>query len=99
MCIRDRVSDMEVPLLSDERLHEGLKTDVVGLLTQANCKPDSDDDKVSTPSKKRSRTAGGRLQMWDAKTKQVLWILENRLCVSRRKRTLVSGLQLLGDLG
>ena len=42
------VSDMSVPLLGDEELQQGLKTDVVSLLTKAQRKPESGDDHHKT---------------------------------------------------
>ena len=93
------VSDMSVPLLGEEGLQQGLKTDIVGLLTQTHCKPESDDERHSTPAKKKSRTAQSRMEMWDFKTKQVLWILENRMCVGRGNGALLSGVHLMSDLG
>ena len=92
------VSDMSVPLLGDEELQQGLKTDVVSLLTKAQCKPESGDERPSTPAKKRSRTVQARMELLDTKTKQTLWILENRLCVSRSNSTLLSGLNLIRSL-
>ena len=93
------VSDMSVPLLSEEGLQQGMKTDIVGLLTHTHCKPESDDERHSTPSKKKSRTTQSRMDMMTVKTKEVLWILENRMCVSRGRNTLISALHLMRDLG
>ena len=93
------VSDMSVPLLSEEGLQQGLKTDIVGLLTHTHCKPESDDERHSTPSKKKSRTTQSRMDIWTAKTKEVLWILENRMCVSRGKGALLSAVHPMKELG
>ena len=37
--------------------------------------------------------------MWNAKTKQVLWALENRMRVSRGNGALLSGVHLMRDMG
>ena len=70
------------------------------LLTQAHCKPVPEpDEAISTPAKKKSRTLEHRNEMLEVKTKQVLWILENRLSLSRSTVTLCTGIELTKQLG
>ena len=47
------VSELPVPLPNDEEINNGLKSDVVTLLTQAHCRPVPEPgEALSTPSKK-----------------------------------------------
>ena len=94
------VSDLSVPLPNDEEMNNGLKSDVVALLTEAHCRPVPEpDEALSTPSKKKSRTLEARESLLADKTKQVLWVLENRLAPTRSNATLRSGIELLKSLG
>ena len=94
------VSDLSVPLPNDEEINNGLKSDVVNLLTQAHCRPVPEpDEALSTPAKKKSRTLEARESLLADKTKQVLWVLVNRLAPTRSNETLRSGIELLKSLG
>ena len=94
------VSDLSVPLPNDDEMNNGLKSDVVALLTEAHCRPVPEpDEALSTPAKKKSRTLEARASLLADKTKQVLWVLENRLATSRSNETLRSGIELLKSLG
>ena len=54
-------SELQVPLPNDEEINNGLKSDVVNLLTQAHCRPVPEpDEALSTPAKKKSRTLEAR---------------------------------------
>ena len=90
------VSDLCVPLPKDEEMNNGLKSDIVALLTQAHCRPVPEpDEALSTPTKKKSRTLEARESLLADKTKQVLWDFENRLAPTRSNETLRSGIELL----
>ena len=94
------VSDMFGHLPNDEEMNNGLKSDVVALLTEAHCRPVPEpDEALSTPAKKKSRTLEARESLLADKTKQVLWVLENRLAPTRSNATLRSGIELLKSLG
>ena len=69
-------------------------------MTQAHCRPVPEpDEALSTPAKKKSRTLEARESLLADKTKQVLWVLENRLAPTRSNETLRSGIELLKSLG
>ena len=94
------VSELQVPLPNDEEINNGLKSDVVILLTQTHCRPVPEpDEALSTPAKKKSRTLEAREAMLANKTMQALWVLENRLTIRRSNETLLSGIELLKGLG
>ena len=72
----------------------------MALLTEAHCRPVPEpDEALSTPAKKKSRTLEARESLLAGKTKQVLWVLENRLAPTRSNETLRSGIELLKSLG
>ena len=94
------VSELPVPLPNDEEINNGLKSDVVILLTQAHCRPVPEpDEALSTPAKKKRRTLEAREAMLENKTRHALWVLENRLTIRRSNETLLSGIELLKGLG
>ena len=94
------VSDLSVPLPNDEEMNNGLKSDVVALLTEAHCRPVPEpDEALSTPAKKKSRTLEAREAMLANKTMQALWVLKNRLTIHRSNETLLSDIELLKGLG
>ena len=89
-------SELPAPLPNAEEINNGLKSDVVILLAHAHCRPVPEpDEALSTPAKKKSRTLEARASLLADKTKQVLWVLENRLAPTRSNETLRSGIELL----
>ena len=89
------VAEVPVPLLSDADLLLGVKRDLVN-----KCHLDLEEDGVECemPQKKAKRTKNDNDEMLAAKTKQVLWALENRLAIRRVEDTLVSAQTLIEDL-
>ena len=57
------------------------------------------DEALSTPATKKRRTLEARESLLADKTKQVLWVLKNRLAPTRSNETLRSGIELLKSLG
>ena len=75
-------------MLSDADLALGLKKDMVHLLQQLHCKSEPYEDLVTSPVRKKARKDAESLEEMQAlKTKQVIWVLESRLCMRRAKQT------------
>ena len=96
--VLSEVAEVPVPLLSAEAFVQGLKGDIIATLALQH-KPgvrDAPDD--LTPVKKARRNPASCREMMAAKTKQCLWVLENRLAVRRAGDTLLRAKELIQDL-
>ena len=70
-------------ILTPEQVLQGLKEDVVSHLALQNAPAELGPSEFETPPKKARRAKASIHEMLEAKTRQCLWILENRLAVFR----------------
>ena len=93
------IAELPVPLLTDQEMISGMKRDLAGSLEQQHCKPDAEENIVGhQPAKKARRDQQSIDELMGVKTKQVLWTLQNRLCVKRSWSTLTSAKDLIDEL-
>ena len=92
-----KVLDVPVNLIADEHIQKGLKSDLVENLQRLHCRHDLDDDSqtLGQPAKKLKRDRESLEGSLEAKTRQALWVLENKMCLSKCTSTLVSASELI----
>ena len=94
--ILQEVADVPVDLPSPDELALKVRQELVASLHRQSCGP-SDLEAPARPAKK-SRTQSARDETMGTKTKQVLYMLKNRLAVTRLHSTIESTCQLLEDV-
>ena len=92
------VAEVPVALVPPGALILGLKRDIVNTLSNQHLTADTGPTECVTPVKKARRDPGSRQEMMGHKTRQCLWILENRLAVRRASATLLSAQELIASL-
>ena len=93
------VSELPVPLMSDQELRLQIKKDLVETLEKLHCQRDDDEDLGGErPTKKMKRDPQSIKDLMVAKTEQVLFALENRTPLNRTTSTLVDAISLKQNL-
>ena len=92
------VAEVPVPLLSPDAVVLGLKRDLLSTLALQHGPRQRDLPDCITPVKKARRDPTSVREMKEAKTRQCLWILENRLAVTRAGQALLSARDLIAHL-
>ena len=95
--ILSEVAEVPVPLLSPAAELQGLKQDLMSHLVLLHG-PREPEEGPEVPAKKRKRDRKNLEEMMEAKTRQCLWILENRLSIRRAGETLLSARELIAEL-
>ena len=91
------VAEVPVALVPPGALILGLKRDIVNTLS-THLTADTGPTECVTPVKKARRDPRSRQEMLGHKTRECLWILENRLAVRRASGTLLSAEDLIASL-
>ena len=92
------VAEVPVQLCSEQDLALEVRRNLIGLLEKTLCDPEEDEDLDQEPLRKKQRSLQARKEQLQSKTTQVLFMLQNRLCVSRAQGTLESAAALLQNL-
>ena len=92
------VAEVPVALVPPGALMLGLKRDLVSTLSLQHRSADTEPSECLTPVKKARRDPTSRREMMTIKTRESLWILENRLAVKRAGQTLLSAEALIESL-
>ena len=90
------VAELPVPLVPEKELHQQLKQEMVDRLARLHAPVECEES--LEPNRKRSRTMDSRNEMLMDKTKQVLFMLQNRVAINRVHQTLMGALSLMKDL-
>ena len=99
--ILTEIAEVDVKLLSEQKVNLDIRRDLIASLEQTHCGPEDqegDNDSESRPSKKARKSASAEQENLASLTKQVLFMLENRVAASRVKGTLDSAAKLLQTL-
>ena len=93
------ISETPVKLLSENDLSLQIKRDLIASLEREHCGPAEDSiEPEDPPCKKHKRDDKSVKEHMANLTKQVLWMLENRIAASRVSQTLSSAAVLLSSL-
>ena len=85
-------------MLGQDAVMQGLKSEVLSHLWQEHGPRDDDDAECQQVRKKARRDAESLSGMLKAKTQQCLWILSNRIPISRAGQTLLDARDLIASL-
>ena len=77
------VSQVPVQLIPDERMHLEIRKDLIASLEAQHCSPEEDITDTPRPHKMAKRDAKTLEEAMASKTKEVLWMLENRVASTR----------------
>ena len=94
------ISEVPVKMCAEQDLNLNIRRDLIALLEERHCvgEPDAQEDIDSRPLKNMRKDLSSRQENLKTWTKQVLWMLENRVAASRACTTLCSASQLLSSL-
>ena len=94
------ISEVPVKMCAEQDLNLDIRRDLIALLEERQCvgEADAQEDIDCRPLKKMRRDPTSRQEMLKSWTKQVLWMLENRVAASRACGTLCSASRLLDSL-
>ena len=94
------ISEVPVKMCAEQEMHQHIRRDLIASLEARLCdvEADAEEDLDSRPLKKRRRDLSSRRENLKTWTKQVLWMLENRVTAWRASITLCSASQLLKSL-
>ena len=97
--VLSEIAELPVPVSSERDMLLQLKKEVIDKLTQEHGDPE-DIEEMADPAiiKKKSRTLESRDALLVDKTNQVLFLLQNRVAVSRTEETLYSAVELMKSL-
>ena len=93
--ILSEIAEVPVPLLDTSAVLVGLKQEVVDTLQQLHGPRIASGDDCTQPAKKAKRDKESLQEQMGAKTRQCLWILENRMAITRASQTLKSAQDLI----
>jgi hypothetical protein len=93
------IAEVPVKLFSEQEVNLGIRRDLIASLEQQHCGCDVEEDITENrPCKKLRKYTSSKQEMLGSLTKQVLWMLENRVAVSRVSDTVCSAAQLVQTL-
>ena len=92
------IGEVPVARLGKEAVLQGLKSEVLSHLWQEHGPRDDDDAECHHVRKNARRDAESLSGMLKAKTQQCLWILSNRIPISRAGQTLLDARDLIASL-
>ena len=92
------ISEVPVKLFPEQDINLNLRKDLIASLEQQHCGPEVDDTTDRRPLKKQRKDTLSLNESLTAKTKQVLWMLENRVACSRVSDTASSAGTLISSL-
>ena len=97
--ILSEIAELPVPMSSERDMLLQLKKEFIDKLTQEHGDPEEIEE-MADPAviKKKSRTLESRDALLVDKTNQVLFLLQNRVTVSRTEETLYSAVELMKSL-
>jgi hypothetical protein len=78
------IAEVPVKLFSEQEVNLGIRRDLIASLEQQHCGCEVEEDITENkPCKKLRKDTSSKQDMLGSLTKQVLWMLENRVAVSR----------------
>ena len=94
------ISEVPVKMCAEQEMNQNIRRDLIALLEERHCvgEADAQEDLDCRPSKKMRRDLSSRRENLQSWTKQVLWMLENRVTAWRACDTLCSASQLLKSM-
>lgn len=94
--VLSEIAELPVPLMPEADMHLQIQRDLVNTLTELHCEPEEDEDQ--RPAKKARRNMVDKQENMGDKTKQVLFMLENRMPAMRVKNSIVTAAILIRGL-
>ena len=91
------ISEVPVKLFPEEHLHLEVRKDLIAALEEQHCEPEEDITDTARPCKKHRKDPKSKDEALANKTKQVLWMLENRVASSRVCETLSNAAALISS--
>ena len=94
------ISEVPVKMCAEQELNLNIRRDLIALLAERQCvgEADAQEDSDGRPLKKLRKDLASRQEMLKTWTKQVQWMLENRVAASRTGGALCSANKLLESL-
>ena len=94
------ISEVPVKMCAEQDMNQNIRRDLIALLEERHCggEADAEEDIYCSPLKKMRKDLSSRRENLKTWTKQVLWMLENRVAASRACTTLCSASQLLSSM-
>ena len=92
------IADVPVKLYSESELNLKVKRDLVRSLEQVECPPKPEEALQEAPAKKRKRDALSRTSFLADKTRQMLFMVKNRVASSRMQETVKGASELISNL-
>ena len=94
------ISEVPVEMCAEQDMNQNIRRDLIALLAERQCvgEADAQEDSDGRPLKKLRKDLASRQEMLKTWTKQVQWMLENRVAASRTVGTLCSASRLLESL-
>jgi hypothetical protein len=96
--ILSEISEVPVRLFQEQDINLEIRKDLIASLEQQHCGPEEDDTTESRPLKKQRKDTMSLDENMTAKTKQALWMLENRVACSKVSETASSAAALISSL-
>jgi len=92
------LAELPVPLLTEQEVNLGAKGDLVATLTALHCGHDSASDEDLARPTKRSRRPQAIKDLLKSKTEQTLFVLRNRVSMTRSLDTITGAVELVENL-
>ena len=92
------IADVPVQPLADAAINSQVRQELIDALEQHHCGPELSEAPGGSPAKKFKRTQAAQEEMLIDKTKQVLYVLQNRIANSRVNATIVGAINLVQNL-
>ena len=96
--VLSEVAELPVPLVPEVHMQEQIQRDLINALTELHCEPAEDEEVTQRPPKKARKGPEDINENMRDKTKQVLFMLENRMPAMRVKASVIAANQLIRDI-